>query len=53
MWDLELSTNKLLVSKAARDELERTFIMMVRKAGAWLRVRSGTKRKKMFIGYTT
>ena len=53
MWDLEFSTNKLLVSKAARDELEHTFIMMFYQAGAWVRVRSCTKMRKMFIDYTT
>ena len=53
MWDMDLSTKKLLVSKTARDELEHTFIMMVRKAVAWVRVKSCRTIGEAFIGYTS
>lgn len=47
------STNKLPVSKTAMDELEHTFIVMVRKAAAWVRVKLYRKMRRMCIGYTS
>ena len=35
------------------DELEHTFIVMVRKAAAWVRVKLYRKMRRMCIGYTS
>lgn len=54
MWHLDLSTNQLLVSKAARDKFGHTFIMIVRKAVAWVRGSSQAENeRKICVGYTS